>query len=196
MLQGEIGDEIKCSKVVELGSGCGLAGLCAAALGCHVLLTDVPAVAANLQRTLCLNAGDAAYHDQPPDLSWPGAVGIGRGSAAVMRLDWREGVEAQLEAGGPDPRHARYVLACEAIWLADLVEPFVRTVSTLLHAGNCVACYMTYTVRGHAQSSVFSRDHAVLDMFHLHACRVHPVPSVDTVTSDNERVLGWQVTIR
>lgn len=34
--------------VLELGSGCGLAGLVAAALGAHVVLTDLPTVVVSL----------------------------------------------------------------------------------------------------------------------------------------------------
>jgi Lysine methyltransferase len=183
------------SKVVELGSGLGLAGLsCAAALGWHVLLTDVPTVAANLKRTAERNTELASDTTPPPGHAWPGAVRVGRGSVAVMSLDWRESMSSQMVDGGPDPRQAVVIIACEVIWLAELVEAYVRTLSALLHSAPQAVCYMTYTVRGKATSRVFSTRDVVLDTLHRHACTVCTVRGLDAVTSDSEQVLAWKVT--
>jgi hypothetical protein len=42
--EGILVERVRGQRVVELGSGTGLAGLCAAAVGGHVLLTDIGAV--------------------------------------------------------------------------------------------------------------------------------------------------------
>jgi len=49
-----------------------------------------------------------------------------------MALDWTESVSAQLN--GVDILECDYVVAVDTVWLTDLLEPFVRTMSTILES--------------------------------------------------------------
>lgn len=237
--------------MVELGAGAGLAGLYAATLGAHVLLTDVPSVVQLLERNIAANqgcvsgeraasadepasclganhpsfpgAGDGfqsglalhhaclqactgnaaggakcsrmAHAPRPMDIRWHGAKAVGAGSAVAAALDWIEEISAQVHEGCNDPRDADLVLACEVVWLAELVEPFVRTLAGILRGRRRPKCLMTYTDRGTASSRVFAYGEHVRECLRAHGCDVEELPEFQSHTADGECVYAWVVTL-
>ena len=159
------------ARVVELGAGTGLLGLCAAAAGGSVLLTDVPAVVSEmLLPNLASNASSGAEAEGG---GWPGARPVGAGSAAAAPLDWWRPVEEQLLEGAQlDPRDADVVLAAECVWLKELVEPFVATVLSLMRGPRRPTCLMGFRERAVEGSQTFAASSSVMDEFRARGCFV------------------------
>mmetsp|Transcript_140474 Transcript_140474/g.356446 ORF Transcript_140474/g.356446 Transcript_140474/m.356446 type:complete len:374 (-) Transcript_140474:32-1153(-) len=133
------------ARCLELGAGCGLVGLAAAAAaGADVLLTDTAAVVNGvLARNLRHNSGASVppaatdgAHSSAAAEPWPGAVAVGTGRAAVAVLDWTVPVGEQLQGCSAAPD---VVLAAECVWLAELIEPFADAAAALLlsRQGSC-----------------------------------------------------------
>ena len=199
-------------RVLELGSGTGLAGLVAAHLGAHVLLTDVRSVTSLLQRNVAANAPASPAAAPPassgsacPDTAaassrcWKGATSVGAGSAAVAALDWTGSVSDQLGNAAQDFEQLGLVIACEVLWLEELVQPFVQTLAQLLKQANrnhhgAAKCLMSYTHRGHAESKTFTCKQRVLACMQAHGCDVREVTDMASLTSDGERIEAWVVS--
>jgi hypothetical protein len=126
-------------------------------------------------------------------IAWAEASSIGCGSAAAMELDWEEDLATQAEAGPNDPRTAQFIIASEVLWLADLVEPFVRTLAAILAMQHRPECFMTYTHRGKDGSRTFAQVTAVLDCMRANRCEVQCLEGFRTQTDDRETVEVWRI---
>ena len=102
-------------NVLELGSGLGVAGLAAALRGGDVVLTDLMEV---VPRTLQRCATHRSLIDQAG------------GSATVMAYDWRMKAPPDIL----DMRPYDLVLSADAIYRADLLEPFLRALDAVVGA--------------------------------------------------------------
>eukprot|EP01104_Vermistella_antarctica_P002436 TRINITY_DN12679_c0_g1_i1.p2 TRINITY_DN12679_c0_g1~~TRINITY_DN12679_c0_g1_i1.p2 ORF type:complete len:277 (+),score=46.33 TRINITY_DN12679_c0_g1_i1:117-947(+) len=115
-------------RAVELGSGTGLVGLGAAAIGAHVVMTDMDAVVSGL-----LNENMRSNFEK---------VG---GRVATAGLDWLRSVDDQFPTplkdeprtnesflASSDPRLAEVVLAADTCWLKELLLPFVTTLCSVM----------------------------------------------------------------
>ena len=190
--------DLRGRRVLELGSGTGLAGLSASVIGGDVLLTDLPTVTDySLRPNIAKNAAAAAAADsagagaatRQARSCWPEGHAVGRGSAACMSLDWTADVPSQAAAAGVDLGKVEVLLAAECVWLVELVNPFVATVLALLRASAGSAgsaaggnggssgaiCYCCYRDRASDQSAHFAGMAAVVEAFEAQGCSVELV---------------------
>eukprot|EP00892_Ulva_mutabilis_P002281 jgi/Ulvmu1/12053/UM083_0066.1 len=180
--------------VLELGAGLGLVGICAAFRGCHVLLTDVSSVTAMTKRNIQANRHAAGNSVDVMVSPWRDADRVGRGSAACMDLNWWKDAHKQANSNGQDLSNTAFIIACEVIWLQELLQPYVKTLAYLLHCENRPVCYMSYTVRGTERSTVFTDESRVRQSFRAASCTVTPMPAFASLTADGEPVVLWKVT--
>jgi hypothetical protein len=100
-------------KVVEVGSGTGIVGLSAAALGAaHVILTDLPYALQNLRSTVEKNKGAL------------------RGKVEAVELDWFKPSSCPL---GEAIRSPDLIVGADVVWIPDLIPALVDTFKYLTH---------------------------------------------------------------
>ncbi|MCO5591183.1 hypothetical protein L7F22_051976 [Adiantum nelumboides] len=103
-------------RVIELGAGCGLAGLGMALLGCHLVATDQVEVLPLLIRNLERNMARAIH--SPSDSPFLGSLG----TVEVVELNW--GDEMQIKAFKPP---FDYIIGSDIVYKEQLLEPLVTT---------------------------------------------------------------------
>lgn len=182
--------------MIELGAGLGLVGICAALKGCHVLMTDVPSVAKFIQVNILMNSQPLQSREVPPDSPWHQSKPIGLGTAACMALDWLKDTQSQASSNGQDLTQADFIIACEVVWLKELLHPYVNTLASLLHSDRRPVCYMSYTNRGTQQSKIFTAEAAVQDALKAANCNVSVLHQFASETTDGEQVVFWKVVAR
>ena len=159
-------------RVVELGAGIGLLGLCSAVVGAHVLLTDVAPVVDSVLRPNIVANGSQVVDTEGLAMgtgAWEGAVRVGQGSASAQGLNWLTPLEEQSTP--LDPRDADIILAAECVWLSELVQPFVHTVLGLLGGGAAV-CVLAFRERSVESSTTFCSGATVISAFEDAGCHV------------------------
>ncbi|KAF3320369.1 protein N-lysine methyltransferase METTL21A [Carex littledalei] len=124
--------KMKGKRVIELGAGCGLAGLGMALLGCDVTLTDQLEVLPLLTRNVDRNKSWISQGN-----SDSGSFG----SISVAELDW--GNKTQIEAVGPP---FDYIIGTDVVYAEHLLEPLIETIlalsgpSTIVLIGHEIRC--------------------------------------------------------
>uniref|UniRef100_A0A6B2LF36 Uncharacterized protein n=1 Tax=Arcella intermedia TaxID=1963864 RepID=A0A6B2LF36_9EUKA len=175
-LKGPFGQAVSGKRVVELGAGTGISGLCTAAAGGHVLMTDVASIASsilqfNLDRNTSTGEGKEGNGE-----GWHGSVPVGAqgGSAAVMALDWTASLESQSILN--NPLETDFVIATDTVWLANLVDHFVGTVRKILGGPRQPVCLLAFQDRYDAGTDVFAALQTLTRKFNELQCTVQEVP--------------------
>lgn len=184
-------------RVLELGAGTGFAGLALAAAGCRVLLTDLPAVVEqSVVPNLAMNALEGvAGGDEGEEAGsgWAGEVAVGDGFAAAAAFDWTKPVTA--EGMGNDPRRAEVLVAAEALWLRELVEPFVATVAACLAPrGGASHCLLAFRDRAGEASETFAGKAVVLEAFAAAGCAVRELAALASKEEPGRSVVLMRIT--
>lgn len=109
--------KLKGKRAIELGAGCGVAGLGMALLGCDVVSTDQTEVLPLLMRNVDRNASRIMQTD-------PGSDSFG--SIEVAELNW--GNVDHINAVGPP---FDYIIGTDVVYAEHLLEPLLQTMLAL-----------------------------------------------------------------
>lgn len=116
----------KGKQVLEVGCGCGLAGLALASMGAHVVLTDLPKVL-DLARRNCERNQEM--------------IARANGSAEAKVLDWLDC------SSGDDERPAGFpqfdvVIAADCVYYKDLFVPLLKVLKLFSRGGGGTDIYL------------------------------------------------------
>jgi predicted nicotinamide N-methyase len=132
-------------RVLELGSGIGLAGLACAGLARTVTLSDMDRASATdydspygLLDSLRRSADDNGF-----------GAGAGAGAVSVRRIDWRECAEVDAAADAAADRFD-VVLASDCVYYAELLPPLLGALRRFLAPEG--TAYVLSTERGYVET--------------------------------------------
>lgn len=142
------------TRVIELGAGVGVVGTYLAAVGSHVLLTDLTtlvenAIEINLERNKRVLSNTSADDDNDKLCpSWLiNGQRIGKGWADATPLDWTKSITEQLtdeQASTVD-----FIIASDVVFLASMMKSLFDTVEALFQAskGNKPSLILSFQKR-------------------------------------------------
>ncbi|XP_020693592.1 protein N-lysine methyltransferase METTL21A isoform X2 [Dendrobium catenatum] len=122
--------KLKGKRAIELGAGCGLAGLGMALLGCNVVSTDQIEVLPLLMKNITRNTSWIMQANDSASL----------GSIEVAELDW--GNEDHIRAVCPP---FDYIIGTDIVYAEHLLEPLVQTIMAL--SGPKTTIMLGYEIR-------------------------------------------------
>eukprot|EP00250_Pteridium_aquilinum_P006140 c16113_g1_i2 orf=68-754(+) len=136
---------------IELGSGCGVAGLGLALLGLNTLLTDIAPVLPALRRNVKKNVASTSLVSagKPPS---------SLGKVKISQLYW--GNAAQIAALKPP---FDFIIATDVVYIENIVEPLLSTICAL--AGPSSVILLGYQIRSPEADELFWR--LCPDLFHV-----------------------------
>jgi len=120
------------AKIIELGSGVGLVGICLAAVGGEVILTDLKTLVDNaIQYNLALNEtkNEACDRISPRWMDNSKPVQIGCGWAGAKALDWTRPIEEQLSAHMY--KDVDIIIASDCVWLKSMLDSLLDTAASI-----------------------------------------------------------------
>ncbi|GAQ81687.1 hypothetical protein KFL_000880010 [Klebsormidium nitens] len=157
-------------RALELGAGCGLAGMGLCLLGCHVVTTDQRDVLPLLQQNIDWNVSSAVL--SAADSSLRGPVG----DVLVAELDW--GNDAHVKAVNPP---FDLVVAADVLYAEHLVEPLLRTIAAV--TGPRTTTLISYELRSHSVHTAFlEQSSRLFSVRKIPHAKMHPLfqhPSID-----------------
>ncbi|CAN6445133.1 unnamed protein product [Victoria cruziana] len=114
---------------IELGAGCGVAGMGLSLLGLDIVLTDIAPVMPALKRNVKRNLHSSSASSRPT-----------AGKLKVAQLYWNN--RAQIQALKPP---FDFVIATDVVYLEEMVEPLLSAMGTL--AGPATHILLGYQLR-------------------------------------------------
>ncbi|GLJ37870.1 hypothetical protein SUGI_0770420 [Cryptomeria japonica] len=118
---------------VELGTGCGVAGMGLALLGLDVVLTDIAPVLPALKRNVKKNTAATSLKNA-------GKPGCSAGRVKISQLYWNN--EKQIQVLKPP---FDFIIATDVVYLENIVEPLIFTMNAL--AGPSSVILLGYQIR-------------------------------------------------
>ncbi|KAL3685490.1 hypothetical protein R1sor_003512 [Riccia sorocarpa] len=135
--------ELQGKRGIEVGAGCGAAGLGAALLGLNVLLTDIQAVMGALKRNVKRNVAATA-------LANAGKGGCSAGKVKTAQLSW--GNAKQTAAVKPP---FEIVIAADVVYVDSIVMPLINCLSDVSDAQTSIL--LAYQLRDPDADALFWR---------------------------------------
>ena len=118
------------ANILELGAGVGVVGCSLAAVGAHVLMTDLPTLVDNSLEPNLERNRDATPSDKTcPTWLEPNGARIGQGWAAATAVDWKQPLDEQLSK--EQSEHVDLIIASDCVFLVGMLRSLLDTVATV-----------------------------------------------------------------